>query len=35
MSELIKNLLEAIVNIILAIIFKKTGSCGDNCSYKG
>ena len=35
MSELIKNLLEAIVNIILAIICKKTGSCGDNCSYKG
>ena len=35
MSALIKNLLEAIVNIILAIICKKSGSCGDNCSYKG
>ena len=35
MSELIKNLLEAIVNIILAIIFKKTGGCGGDCSYKG
>lgn len=36
MSALIKNLLESIVNIILAIICKKTGSdCGDNCSYKG
>ena len=35
MKDMLKNIIEQIINILLSLICKKVGSCGDDCSYKG
>lgn len=35
MKEMLSNIIKNIINLILAIICKKSGCCDESCSYKG